>query len=141
MGCVSRCDLCAVFSSSQYVFVCACVCALFVIECKVKGTPGRDGDEGEDRKGEGWGGVGGLWCCCCCCGASGQTHPDGHHIEISKWTAERRLLPYLPPPLFQREGPAMWGQPITPPTHPCPLPPPPPAGDSYLFTACFALVP
>ena len=56
------------------VCACVCVCGLFVIECKVKGTQGRDGGGRTERGG------------CCYC-AQGHTHTDGHHIEISKWTA------------------------------------------------------
>lgn len=38
----SRCDLCIVFYKVN-MSVCVCVRGLFVIECKVKGTLGRDG--------------------------------------------------------------------------------------------------
>lgn len=50
---------------------------LFVIECKVKGTlrGGRGGGGGAGELSRG------------CCHAQGHTHADGHHIEISKWTA------------------------------------------------------
>lgn len=59
--------------------VCVYVCGLYVIECKVKGTLGSDwgetGESGDELRGLG------------CYRAQGHIHTDGHHIEISKWTA------------------------------------------------------
>lgn len=62
-------------------------------------------------------------------GAQGHScvYTDGHHIEISKWTAPFFFLGdiHMPPGGVHREG----GRPKTKRV------------DSYLFTTCFALVP
>lgn len=142
-----RDSLCAV-DCVQFLVLSIRVWSLFVIECKVKGTQWRDGGAAVNWEGD------------CYC-AQGHTRADGHHIEISKWTAECIACCPICGPLPPGDIPthpvmghhcvswaAGWGfggwaglgvvvGGDSWPPH-CPKMK---RVESYLFTACFALVP